>query len=71
MACLGSLRSQRTPDTEAATLQREKAGEKAGKGQTDARGPFEYTGLGKRVVPRLHDLAPHIQRESGGGIHAT
>ena len=29
------------------------------------------TGLGKRVVPRLRELAPHSQRESGGGIHAT
>ena len=31
----------------------------------------ENTGLGKRVVPRLRDLAPRGQRESGGGIHAT
>ena len=30
-----------------------------------------YTGLGKRVVPRLRELAPRGQRESGGGIHAT
>ena len=30
-----------------------------------------YTGLGKRVVPRLCELAPHIQKESGSGIHAT
>ena len=29
------------------------------------------TGLGKRVVPRLRELAPCGQRESGGGIHAT
>ena len=29
------------------------------------------TGLGKRVVPRLREFAPHSQRESGGGIHAT
>ena len=32
-----------------------------------------YTGLGKRVVSRLCGLAlaPHSQRESGSGIHAT
>ena len=29
------------------------------------------TGLGKKVVPRLRELAPCSQRESGGGIHAT
>ena len=29
------------------------------------------TGLGKRVVSRLRELAPHGKRESGGGIHAT
>ena len=29
------------------------------------------TGLGKRVVPRLRELASRGQRESGGGIHAT
>ena len=29
------------------------------------------TGLGKRVVPRLRELAPSGQRESGGGIHTT
>ena len=29
------------------------------------------TGLGKRKVPRLLELAPRGQRESGGGIHAT
>ena len=29
------------------------------------------TGLGKRVVPRLRELVPRGQRESGGGIHAT
>ena len=29
------------------------------------------TGLGKRVVPRLRELAHHGQRETGGGIHAT
>ena len=31
----------------------------------------ECTALGKRVVPRLRELAPSGQRESGGGIHAT
>ena len=30
-----------------------------------------YTGLGIRVVPRLHELAPCGKRESGGGIHVT
>ena len=30
-----------------------------------------HTGLGKIVVPRLRELAPCGQRESGGGIHAT
>ena len=31
-----------------------------------------YTGLGKRVVPRLRELAPpRGQREPGGGIHVT
>ena len=30
-----------------------------------------YTGLGKRVVPRLRELANRGQRESGGRIHAT
>ena len=29
------------------------------------------TGLGKRVVPRLRELTPCGQRESGGRIHAT
>ena len=29
------------------------------------------TGLGKRVVPRLRELGPSGQRESGGGIHTT
>ena len=29
------------------------------------------TGLGKKVVPRLRELAPRGQRESGGEIHAT
>ena len=29
------------------------------------------TGLGKRVVPRLRELAPRNQMESGDGIHAT
>ena len=29
------------------------------------------TGLGKRVVPRLRELAPCGQRESGSGIHTT
>ena len=29
------------------------------------------TGLGKRWVPRLCELAHGGQRESGGGIHAT
>ena len=29
------------------------------------------TGLGKRVIPRLRELAPRGQRKSGGGIHAT
>ena len=29
------------------------------------------TGLGNIVVPRLRELAPGGQRESGGGIHAT
>ena len=29
------------------------------------------TGLGKRVVPRLRELVPCSQRESGGRIHAT
>ena len=32
---------------------------------------FDCTGVGKRMVPRLRELAPHGQRESGGGIHAT
>ena len=31
---------------------------------------FPHTVLGKRVAPRLRELAPHGQRESGGGIHA-
>ena len=31
----------------------------------------DCTGLGKRVVPRLRELAPRGQREPGGGIHAT
>ena len=30
-----------------------------------------FTGLVKRVVPRLHELATCGQRESGGRIHAT
>ena len=30
-----------------------------------------YRGLDKKVVSRLHELAPRGQRESGGGIHAT
>ena len=30
-----------------------------------------YTVLGKGVVPRLRELAPRDQMESGGGIHAT
>ena len=29
------------------------------------------TGLGERAGPRLRELAPRGQRESGGGIHAT
>ena len=29
------------------------------------------TGLGKKVVPRLRELVPCGQRESGGGIHTT
>ena len=29
------------------------------------------TGLGQRVVPRLRELAPCGQRESGGGIHQS
>ena len=29
------------------------------------------TGLDKRGVPRLRELAPRGQRESGGRIHAT
>ena len=29
------------------------------------------TGMGKRVGPRLRELAPRGQRESGGGNHAT
>ena len=29
------------------------------------------TGMGKRIVPRLRELATRGQRESGGGIHAT
>ena len=29
------------------------------------------TGLGEKVGPRLRDLALRIQREPGGGIHAT
>ena len=29
------------------------------------------TGLGKKVVPRLRELAPRGQRESGSGIHVT
>ena len=32
---------------------------------------IQHTGLGKRVVPRLRELAPRGERESGGGIHAT
>ena len=32
---------------------------------------YLYTGMGKKVVPRLRELAPRGQRESGGGIHAT
>ena len=36
-----------------------------------SRGPVPNTGLGKRVVPRLWELATCGQRESGGGIHAT
>ena len=30
-----------------------------------------FTELGKIVVPRLRELVPRGQRESGGGIHAT
>ena len=30
-----------------------------------------YTVLGERVVPRLCELGPRGQRESGCGIHAT
>ena len=37
---------------------------------TETNLPF-YAGLGKRVVPRLLELAPCGQRESGGRIHAT
>ena len=33
--------------------------------------PGLTTELGKRVVPKLRELAPRSQRESGGGIHAT
>ena len=35
--------------------------------------PFRIVcaGLDKRVVPRLRELAPHGQMESGDGIHAT
>ena len=29
------------------------------------------TELGYKVGPRLRELAPHGQREPGGGIHAT
>ena len=32
---------------------------------------YLYTGMAKKVVPRLRELAPRGQRESGGGIHAT
>ena len=32
---------------------------------------YTCTGMGKRVVARLHKLATRGQRESGGGIHAT
>ena len=35
------------------------------------RGEMDYTELGKRVVPRLRELALRGQREPGGGIHAT
>ena len=37
----------------------------------ESRDDDACTGLGKRVVPRLRELAPRGQRESGGGIHAT
>ena len=47
-------------------------GNKRSKGQVSERRREDgSTGVGKRVVPRLRELAPSGQRESGGGIHAT
>ena len=36
-----------------------------------SKSEMHCTRLGKRVIPRLLELAPCGQRESGVGIHAT
>ena len=65
---------RRRRQTSSIRRQSSEKGKKSGEGQAHralALTTHHCTGLGKRVVPRLRELAPEGQSESGGGSHAT